>query len=514
MNSKISLVDQNGQITSTFNFITGEYCDIDYPNEVPLMFIPESFYRIFTAQQKLIVVIGAQGSGKSTNIIRLILARMMCFFESGLCLQQFQKDTDMSIKPLMAEQIKFMADAQDFDSTAETVTYDKAVCQFAGMNTLDGNVKIPPLLWFDNAQECSIKTISKLEDISKQCSRLILTAKLGSRNDPFSVQFVNDYIDKLDSNGIFENDELFICQVSPERNPWCSEEQRQQRAKDKNKLPHQLYKNIWESGFNDNVNTLIKREWIAAAIDADLKFKTLGFVGSGRKRLTVSANENTAVICVRQGNVIKSLLPLEHIDIEESVEVAIKKTLAQRIRYFDFDIVNVTQGLLNRIDITLSKSNIKIYQFDGNRKVEFPLRPVALSLPFISSVDAELTWKELCQTALAQNYIRLADRLYRTYRYVVFDERCHINDIISISSDCNHLTELIDELCRISLKWNNGKLEFDDTGDTSHPLLMSLIMTERCDVDLTASDETLMPPIKQRIKFSVDEVEKHTFKRV
>jgi len=48
--------------------------------------------------------------------------------------------------------------------------------------------------------------------------------------------------------------------------------------------------------------------------------------------------------------------------------------------------------------------------------------------------------------------LQLRDRIYKTYRYVVFNEHCDVEELISFDSNIECLDKLRSELCRMPIK--------------------------------------------------------------
>ena len=68
------------------------------------------------------------------------------------------------------------------------------------------------------------------------------------------------------------------------------------------------------------------------------------------------------------------------------------------------------------------------------------------------------TNKEVVKNLRAQSYLRLRDRIYRTYMAVEHGKMCDPDLLISFASECQKLAGLRSELCRLPIKPNSQGL--------------------------------------------------------
>ena len=104
----------------------------------------------------------------------------------------------------------------------------------------------------------------------------------------------------------------------------------------------------------------------------------------------------------------------------------------------------------------------------------------------------------------SQFYMRLADRMYRTYRAVERGEYADPDELISLSSDIKDMQALRSEVCRIPRKPNgNGKIQIMSKDDMKRLLDIdspnmadSLMMCLAIPDKIVNSQAYIPPPIK------------------
>ena len=68
------------------------------------------------------------------------------------------------------------------------------------------------------------------------------------------------------------------------------------------------------------------------------------------------------------------------------------------------------------------------------------------------NITKQKTWQQVCKNLRAQCYLKLRDRVYRTYKAVSEGVMTNPDELISFSSSCESLSTLRAELCRMPIK--------------------------------------------------------------
>ena len=109
-------------------------------------------------------------------------------------------------------------------------------------------------------------------------------------------------------------------------------------------------------------------------------------------------------------------------------------------------------GLTLKRDVNnaLDNKRITVHQFNGAAKVDHPDGIYESS--GASNVIQQKSWKQVCKNLRAQCYLKLRDRVYRTYKAVNDGVMTSPDELISFASTCESLTTLRAELCRMPIK--------------------------------------------------------------
>ena len=506
----IGLVSPNGKIVKGIDYETLEETTIDFPAQTATFYLPAKFEKIITSNKRFIVLIGGRGSGKSIGKGRLSLADMLVHKASIYCLREFQKSIKDSVHSLLSKQVNNI-DKAYFEILDSEIRCNKAIAAFAGIARNPESVKSAYgflRYWVEEAQTLSEKSLQTLtptaraqdtntlplnalkelgieieEDKIPEKASITFTANPSSSEDPFSKRFIVPFIDKLDKDGIYEDDLHLIVKINYHDNPWFLESGlNEERVFDKKHLDNALYEHIWEGEFNDSIeNALIKATWFDACIDSHIK---LGFGALGESRVTHDPSDTGAdnkAVTIRTANVIKEALDRDDLDVNEGCDWALGIAIQEHADIFEWDVGGMGIALKRDVNNALKGKQMSVYQFNGQSSVDLPKR---IYEPCGSSnIKRQLTNKQVCKNLRAQCYLSLRDRVYKTYRAVVFDEIKSPDELISFSSECSRLKQLRSELSRIPIKPNAANLfelyskkEMREKFDVKSPNLADCVM--------------------------------------
>ena len=120
----------------------------------------------------------------------------------------------------------------------------------------------------------------------------------------------------------------------------------------------------------------------------------------------------------------------------------------------DWDCDGLGVSLKRQVTESLDGKKIDIRMFKGS---ESPVNPEDIYQPdtMLSKWEAK-TNEQTFKNKRAQNYIRLRDRFYATYRAIEKGEYLDPDEIISISSSIGCMEAFRSEVCRIPLKHNGS----------------------------------------------------------
>lgn len=477
----IGLVSPGGQLTKCIRFDGDSYVEVH--GAEPQAFFAEKLELVFTRPKRFIVIIGGRGSGKSIAVGDIGLIEMHDRGINFMCLREFQASIADSVHSLMKEEAERLElDGLDVTERALRFSHNGSSAKFSGLARNPESVKSAygfGLWWCEESQFLSDKSLKTLtptarnkpkkglpgqlvevggDEVDMSQVRLIFVGNPASSEDPFSQRFIVPFQDALHRDGIYEDDMHLVIKMNWSDNPWFAESGlEQERQFDLSNLPRSTYDWIWEGGFNDDIdNALIKAEWFDACIDAHTK---LGMKAHGIIRVSHDPSDLGAdpkAVCVRKGNIITDVIQRTDIDVNEGSDWALSIAIGQNADQYIWDVGGMGVALKRDVNEALSGKHCQVYQFNGSHAVE---DPDFIYEPSGASNFMEKTNKEVSRNLRAQCYLRLRDRVYRTYRAIVHGEFCDPDRLISFSSECESLAGLRSELCRLPIKPNPNGFE-------------------------------------------------------
>lgn len=220
---------------------------------------------------------------------------------------------------------------------------------------------------------------------------------------------------------------------------------------------------------NDD-NSIIKRSWIMAALDAHEK---LGIEISGEKRLgfdVADSGPDLNATCYAHG------VTLLHVDkwkggrdeMFDSCERVYDFATDKRAKVF-YDPIGVGAGVGANI---LKLDQFRQMDLDAQGLIDFKKIPYtawaasgAILNPEDEYAEGKLN-KDMFANVKAQAWWSVADRFYMTYAAIMLGESYDPDSIISISSDCDHIEALVTELSTpFKSKALSGKVKVESKED-------------------------------------------------
>ena len=227
-----------------------------------------------------------------------------------------------------------------------------------------------------------------------------------------------------------------------------------------------LYRHIWlGEPVSASDMAIIKREWLEAATDAH---KKLGWKAKGA---VVSAHDPSDTgpdakgYASRHGSVVKRIAEGLLMDINEGADWATSLAIEDGADHYLWDGDGVGAGLRRQTTEAFSGKKITATMFKGSESPfdeDAPYQAGAWADEVVQG-DNVRTIGDVFRNKRAQFYYALADRLYLTYRAVVYGEYADPDDMLSFDKEAigeKMLEKLFAELTQIQRKFNNnGKLE-------------------------------------------------------
>lgn len=455
-----AIIDKDKNHLRSITEVDGVFVDTDEPWHIQ---IPVTLEPVLTRPKRFIIVVGGRGSGKSQNIAAIEASRIRDYGIKLGCFREFQNSIEDSVYSLLERQAKAI-DEDRFTFIQNTIrSRTGGSAKFKGIARNTDSVKSMDDFqdfWIEEAQATSANSLKTLTPTMRNAGgRQIFTANPSSSEDPFSKRFINPFLDKLVSDGIYEDDLHLVILMNWKDNPWFPQELESERIWDKEHLSSALYEHIWEGAFNDSVeNSLIMAEWFDACIDAH---KKLGFSPRGVKIAAHDPSDtgpDSKGLTIRHGSVITDIEEMTSGTINEGGDWATGIAIQKGVDAFTWDCDGMGVGLSRQVSQAFEGKNKQIAMFKGSESPDFP---DAMYEPSSKSLMADQkTNDDVFKNKRAQYYSYLRDRCYLTYQAIVHNEYCDPDKLISFSSEIKLLQKLRSELCRMPVKPNaNGYIE-------------------------------------------------------
>lgn len=480
-------------------------------NEDPTMWIPAKLEIALRAKTRYIVIIGGRGSGKSNNEADIDLFYVQDCGSKVMELREYQRSMRDSVHSLLSMEIERLR-LDGFSILKDSIQHASGgSISFNGLKVNPESVK--SAAGFDRfvteeSQFLSDKSLNILtptarnkakyglpskfsekkeeDDLPAPKAQLVFLANPQSAEDPFSKRFVVPYKEYLDKDGVYIDDMHTIIVMNYVDNPWFEDSGLEEdRLWALNNFSRELYDHVWLGAFNDHLpDAIIKAEWFDACIDAHIK---LGWKPKGIKIVTHDPADSGDAkgICARHGSLVTQVIATKDGDVNSACDLATDLAIAFDADKFTYDATGIGLSLRRQINDAFEGKGIEIEEFFGSGAVD---DPDGFTDDFIERAAKQITNKEFFANIRAQRYFRLAQRIFRTYRAVTFNEYTDPAEMISFSSECEDIKQLRTELCRIPRKRGTGngyqitsKKDMKEKLDLKSPNVADCVMMSETD---------------------------------
>ena len=451
--------------------------------EEPTVYIPAKMERAVTSTRRYVIIIGGRGSGKSIVAADIALCDAKDTGAKTYFLREYQSSIEHSVYSLLAEEVKRLEISEGFKIQDRRILYNgKNVCSFAGIARNTDSIKSAHGFKRFSVEEAqfiskdSLKALtptarkkpkkglpSELEEVNDDPLgnvQLMFIANPSSTEDPFSQRFIVPFLTDLNRDGFYEDDLHLIIKMNYDDNPWFHQSGLQEEMDwDKAHTSEAMFAHVWHGDFNDSVDdALVMSEWFDACIDAHIK---KDFAALGLKKASHDPSDtggDTKGYAEIHGSVVTFVAEKPDGDVNEGGDWASNLAKARKVDTFTWDCDGMGVALNRQFGTAFHNTKIAVSMFKGSESPDLPDAPY--DYQSLTAIQNQKTWKEVCKNKRAQNYLRLRERIYKTYRYVVFGEHCNVEELISFDSNIDCLDKLRSELCRMPVKpSNNGFFE-------------------------------------------------------
>lgn len=464
----------------------------------------ENLYPVFTKPKRIKIIVGGRGSTKSTGIADYVSAKMSVG-QLWCCARENQNSIEESVHRTILDEISRLG-MTGFEDTKTSITHlpsgGRAFYRGLARNitSLKSTLSGVDGLWIEEGEDISANTLrvltasvrlnatdteallegrsitsieeldALLADSDIKMPEIIITMNRGARTGAVARQWLARAEKELQRCGYYEDDLIMVVQMNYTDMPlswFIASGLEQERKDDEEKMSNAAYRHKWHGDYLDEVeNSIIKREWVEAAIDAHKKphleavFKPHGAKVASHDP-SDDGNDDKAYTS-RHGSIITRVASKDSGEIDQGCDWAMGLAKEDGVDLFVWDGDGMGAGLKRQVALEFHGTQIDYHMFRGSLSgsAQDHAEAIYQEIGKKKKKGKDKTYAETFLNNRSQYYIQLADRFYNTYRCVVRGEYIDPHLMISIDSEgVESVEELISELCRIPRKENNRGLE-------------------------------------------------------
>ncbi len=412
--------------------------------------IPEQFEFLFSPRRYKIMYSGRMAA-KSWSVAQALLIQGTQKKIRILAAREFQNSIADSVHKLFSD----MNDRYNFgyevtkDSIKHPLTKSEIV--FYGLKTNITKIKSLEgidICWIEEAETVSQTSLDiVIPTIRKQGSEIWMTFNPSAATDAVYKMFVAPHLHDLTENSKYVDQQHYILRTHYSENPFLSDtavaEIETSKAND-----YERYRHIYDGQPVEATKlAIIKPQWFEAALDAhiELNFKPKGIKVIGFD--PADQGEDAKAYCYRHGSVVFEVEQWLDGDLEAACDRVHDVAVENRATDIVYDVVGL--GVAAKIKFNALDPTDRIVKTPFNAS-HTPDHPNEKYKEDQINVD-------VFKNKRAQYYTSLAERFENTYKAVVRGEYIDPEDLISISTTCEHLDLLKSELTSIRRKAGLGK---------------------------------------------------------
>jgi len=404
----------------------------------------------WNTQSRYKVLYGGRDSSKSTDTaihsIRLANKLGLRF----LCTRMFQNRIEDSVYTLLKREIDRFGFTSNYTILNNRIKHNITNAEFMfyglarNVEEIKSIVEID-VLWIEEAQSLTEEMWKVLyPTLRKEHSEIWIV---------FNPKLITDFV--YTRFVVNPPSDCLVRFINYDENPFLSETSKATIA-DLKKENYEEYLHVYGGlPLQDDDEVIIKRSWLNSCIDAHLKLK----IEPTGEKITgydvADSGEDLNALVNKHGILVTKVHQWKGRE-DELVKSA--KIVRQEAKLFGsivrYDSIGVGAGVGSNIQ-ELNKVDGTIVQFSA-------FNSGGAVVNKFSEYELGVKNKDYFSDSKAQVWKAVADRVLLTHNAVTKGMKCEPNDIISISSSCNHLEQLLTELSTPRKDYDNsGKFKVE-----------------------------------------------------
>lgn len=450
----------------------------------------KNLHPVFTKSKRIKIIVGGRGSTKSTGIADYVAANV-ANGQLWCCAREHQNSIEESVHRTLLDEIDRIGLA-GFEDTKTSITHESGGRTFyrglaRNITSLKSTLSGIDGLWIEEGEDITENTLRVLtasvrlnatdterliagEDV--KMPEIIITMNRGSRTGAVAQKWLKRAEPELQRCGYYEDDTIMVVQMNYTDMPkkWFEASGLEQERKDDyERLSRAEYNHKWHGDYYDEVEgSIIKPEWFDACIDAHKNPKFAAMFKPRGPRIAAhdpfDDGNDAGGYCLRHGSVIEFVRSKSSGEIDEVCDWALDHAQQDFADWFVWDGDGMGTGLKGQIKGALEGTHIKYHMFRGSLMgsamdhADDLYEPVGMNEGSESKSQPK-TFADTFRNNRAQYYMRLANRMYNTYRCIERGEYVDVDEMISFNSEgVESIDGLRSQLCRVPLKQNGNGL--------------------------------------------------------
>jgi len=447
----------------------------------------KNLHPIFTKPKRIKIIVGGRGSTKSTGIADLASVSMMNG-QLWCCARESLNSIEESVHRTILDEIERIG-LPGFSDTKNSITHiSGGRCFYRGLSrnitSLKSTLSGVDVLWIEEGEDISDNTLRVLtasvrlnatdaerlisgEDV--KMPEIIITMNRGRRDGAVAKKWLQRAEKELARCGYYEDDVIMVVEMNYTDMPkswFMASGLEVERLDDLDKLTQAAYDHKWGGHYMDEVeDSIIKGEWFDACIDAHKipRLKKI-FEPHGCKIAVhdpFNDGDDAGGYVLKHGSIIKKVRSKDKGKIDETCDWATDHAIKDGADWFVWDEDGMGAGLKRQISDNFKGTHIKYHGFRGSLSGKGQDNADKIYQTVEDEKDNNpKTYKETFLNNRSQYYIKLADKMYNTYKCVVREEYIDPDEMISFDSDgIGNIIDLRSQLVRIPRVANGRGLE-------------------------------------------------------
>jgi phage terminase large subunit len=416
------------------------------------------------------VYFGGRGGMKTASFSKALLFYARQRPLRVLCLREFQGSIKESVHSSLSREVNEL-NMSDFFTVQETSIKGRngSLFIYAGIARNPEAIKSYDdfdICWIEEAEAISERSLRIVKPtIRKEGSEIWISFNPENEFGAVYSEFVKPYIDKIRSQGFYEDSALYVTRVNLPDNPFASEVLRKESAKMKAEN-YKEWLHVYGGECDMNYkHSIIQPEWFEAAIDAHIK---LGFKAEGVRSMgfDLADTGDDKAITIRHGSVVTHTKRWSHGELPEAIDIAFEEAGAANADFMVYDDDGLGKSMKVYLAKSLTKStafkHLKVIPYNGNARIDDPDDYYETPIPGQKAIYNRDKFKN----RRAQKYWELRDRFEATYNALEKHIYTDPDKLISICSDCEDLDVLKSEIVKIKrLRGNNTQIQIQSKKD-------------------------------------------------